>query len=327
VLADPDLAGIHFTGSTRVFQQLWRTVGPTSPTTLLPAARRRDRRQGLRGRAPSADPDVLRTALVRGAFEYQGQKCSAASRAYVPRHLWQVCATTPRRHRGADHGDVTDLSNFMGAVIDDRAFAGKAAIDRAEPTDVTRARRRHLRRQRGLLRPADRAAVRPTRRRDLHAPSTSARSCPCTSTTTPTTTTMLVQMESAAPYALTGSIIAQDRAAVADRERSGCGSRRATSTSTTSRPARSSGSSRSAAPRVGHQRQGRLAAEPPALDQSPRSIKETFVPPTHRVRLAGNGSAGLPQAHRGRLHRIRGFRRPHPAVQGRLRRAGLGGLP
>ena len=84
---------------------------------------------------PSADPDVLRTALVRGAFEYQGQKCSAASRAYVPRsRLGPRWATTSLRHRrGLRMGDVTDLANFMGAVIDDRAFAKLAARHRPGP--------------------------------------------------------------------------------------------------------------------------------------------------------------------------------------------------
>ena len=91
-----------------VFQQLWRTVGDEHRALPdLPAARRRDRRQGLRRRAPvSADVDVLRTALIRGAFEYQGQKCSAASRAYVPRSLWERgCATTSSPTAdGADDG-------------------------------------------------------------------------------------------------------------------------------------------------------------------------------------------------------------------------------
>ena len=88
-LADPDLAGIHFTGSTRVFQQLWRTVGEN-----IASYRSYPRIVGETGGKdfvvahPSADLDVLRTAMVRGAFEYQGQKCSAASRAYVPRSLW-----------------------------------------------------------------------------------------------------------------------------------------------------------------------------------------------------------------------------------------------
>ena len=97
-LADPDLAGIHFTGSTPVFQRLWKQVGENIASyQSYPRHRRRDRRQGLHRRPPvSADIDVLRTAMVRGAFEYQGQKCSAASRAYVPRSIWDQAARRPR---------------------------------------------------------------------------------------------------------------------------------------------------------------------------------------------------------------------------------------
>ena len=133
-LIDPDLAGIHFTGSTPTFQLLWRTVGEN-----ISGYRGYPRIVGETGGKdfvmahPSADVDVLRTALVRGAFEYQGQKCSAASRAYVPRSVWDrmrddFVSLTESLPMGA----VTDLSNFMGAVIDDRAFAKNAgAIERA----------------------------------------------------------------------------------------------------------------------------------------------------------------------------------------------------
>jgi 1-pyrroline-5-carboxylate dehydrogenase len=133
-LTDPDLAGIHFTGSTPTFQLLWRTVGEN-----ISGYRGYPRIVGETGGKdfvmahPSADVDVLRTALVRGAFEYQGQKCSAASRAYVPRSVWDrmrddFVSLTESLPMGA----VTDLSNFMGAVIDDRAFAKNAgAIERA----------------------------------------------------------------------------------------------------------------------------------------------------------------------------------------------------
>ena len=93
LLADPNLAGVHFTGSTRVFQQLWGTIGSN-----IASYRSYPRLVGETGGKdfvlahPSADPAVLRTALVRGAFEYSGQKCSAASRAYVPASLWSVAA-------------------------------------------------------------------------------------------------------------------------------------------------------------------------------------------------------------------------------------------
>ena len=135
VLADPRLAGIHFTGSTATFQQLWRQVGAG-----IDRYRGYPRLIGETGGKDfvvahaSAQPDVLRTALIRGAFDYQGQKCSAASRAYLPRSVWQrmgddfLSATAELRY-----GDVTDLSNYGGALIDERAFAKNvAAIERAK---------------------------------------------------------------------------------------------------------------------------------------------------------------------------------------------------
>jgi 1-pyrroline-5-carboxylate dehydrogenase len=125
-LADPDLAGIHFTGSTATFQHLWRTVGEN-----IASYRGYPRLVGETGGKdfviahPSADPDVLVTALVRGAFEYQGQKCSAASRAYVPRSVWNRMGDQLVSTVGSlTMGDVAaDLSLFMGAVIDQAAFA------------------------------------------------------------------------------------------------------------------------------------------------------------------------------------------------------------
>ncbi|MBA3265443.1 MAG: L-glutamate gamma-semialdehyde dehydrogenase [Nocardioidaceae bacterium] len=133
-LSHPDLAGIHFTGSTATFRHLWQTVGEN-----ISGYRGYPRIVGETGGKdfviahPSADPDVVRTAMTRGAFEYQGQKCSAASRAYIARSVW--------KKMGDDFlaevdslavGDVTDLSNFMGAVIDRRAFEKhKAAIESA----------------------------------------------------------------------------------------------------------------------------------------------------------------------------------------------------
>jgi 1-pyrroline-5-carboxylate dehydrogenase len=129
-LADPDLAGIHFTGSTKTFQTLWQTVGNN-----ISRYRTYPRLVGETGGKdfviahPSAEPDGLVTALIRGAFEYQGQKCSAASRAYLPRSLWES-GLRDRLVSTADslrYGDVTDFTNFGGAVIDARAFAKHAA--------------------------------------------------------------------------------------------------------------------------------------------------------------------------------------------------------
>jgi 1-pyrroline-5-carboxylate dehydrogenase len=123
-LVDPALAGIHFTGSTTVFGHLWGSVA-----TNLKTYRAYPRLVGETGGKdfvvahPSADIDVLRVALVRGAFEYQGQKCSAASRAYVPQSLWsKLRDDLVSEVDSLSMGDVTDFTNFMGAVIDDRSF-------------------------------------------------------------------------------------------------------------------------------------------------------------------------------------------------------------
>ena len=134
-LADPRLAGIHFTGSTGTFQHLWREVG-----TNIDRYDTYPRLVGETGGKdfvlahPSARPDVLRTALIRGAFDYQGQKCSAASRAFIPRSVWQkmgddfLAAT-----EALPYGDVADLTNYGGALIDDRSFAKNVkGIERAK---------------------------------------------------------------------------------------------------------------------------------------------------------------------------------------------------
>ena len=134
-LADQQLAGIHFTGSTPTFQHLWREVGSN-----IDRYRTYPRLVGETGGKdfvlahPSARPDVLRTALIRGAFDYQGQKCSAASRAFVPRSVWQAMGDDFLAATEAlTYGDVTDLSNYGGAVIDERAFAKHVkAIERAK---------------------------------------------------------------------------------------------------------------------------------------------------------------------------------------------------
>jgi 1-pyrroline-5-carboxylate dehydrogenase len=134
VLASEHLAGIHFTGSTRVFHQMWRTVGNS-----IDRYKGYPRLVGETGGKDfilahaSADPVALATAIVRGAFEYQGQKCSAASRAYIPSNLWPaVREALADQVAGIRMGDVADFSNFMGAVIDGASFnTQKAAIDEA----------------------------------------------------------------------------------------------------------------------------------------------------------------------------------------------------
>jgi len=134
LLGDRALAGIHFTGSTEVFRLLWRTV-----------AERLDRYAGyprIVGETggkdfvvvhPSAEAQSVAVALVRGSFEYQGQKCSAASRCYVPRSLWpEVRDRMVAMMQDIRMGDVADFGHFMGAVIDQKAFTKlKGYLDRA----------------------------------------------------------------------------------------------------------------------------------------------------------------------------------------------------
>jgi 1-pyrroline-5-carboxylate dehydrogenase len=218
-LSHPELAGIHFTGSTGTFQHLWRTVGEN-----IAGYRGYPRLVGETGGKdfviahPSADPAVLTTALVRGAFEYQGQKCSAASRSYIPRSVWDqmrddLIGTT----EALTMGDVsTDLSLFMGAVIDDRAFAKHTqalARARSRPAISVLAG--------GGTDGSTGYFVQPT---ILHS-TDPADEIFTTEYFGPILgvhvfedadyEAVLAQAADIAPYALTGSIIAQDRAAIA----------------------------------------------------------------------------------------------------------------
>ena len=139
-LAHRDLAGVHFTGSTGVFQQMWRTVGEN-----IARYRTYPRLVGETGGKdfilahPSADPEALAVAIVRGGYEYQGQKCSAASRIYVPESLWKgglrdrVMAMIGEIRVG----DVSDFSNFMGAVIDDKSWKNIAGYVQAAKDSST----------------------------------------------------------------------------------------------------------------------------------------------------------------------------------------------
>ncbi|MFS8479110.1 MAG: L-glutamate gamma-semialdehyde dehydrogenase [Micromonosporaceae bacterium] len=218
-LTDPDLAGIHFTGSTRTFQLLWRTVGEN-----IDRYRSYPRLVGETGGKDfviahaSADLDALHTALIRGAYEYQGQKCSAASRAYIPRSLWEdgglrdrLAATT----ESLTYGDVTDFANFGGAVIDGRAFARHTAVlEMIKNSDVCTILAG------GTVDGSEGWFVRPTL-------------LECTDPTHEVFTTeyfgpilavhvfedrhfedVVRQAESVAPYALTGSLFANDRRVV-----------------------------------------------------------------------------------------------------------------
>jgi 1-pyrroline-5-carboxylate dehydrogenase len=133
-LASPDLAGIHFTGSTPVFQGMWRTVGDN-----IARYRNYPRIVGETGGKDfivahrSADVEAVATAIVRGSFEYQGQKCSAASRVFAPSNLWpDLRERLVEEVRGLRMGDVSDFQNFLGAVIDGSSFATqRQAIEEA----------------------------------------------------------------------------------------------------------------------------------------------------------------------------------------------------
>ncbi|WP_020420592.1 L-glutamate gamma-semialdehyde dehydrogenase [Amycolatopsis sp. ATCC 39116] len=217
-LASPDLAGIHFTGSTRTFQHLWSQVGAN-----IANYRTYPRIVGETGGKdfvlahPSADTGVLRTALVRGAFEYQGQKCSAASRAYVPRSLWtRMRDDFLSEVESLPMGDVTDLRNFLGAVIDRRAFDRLAGVlDRARSDDRLEVLAG------GTADDSEGFFVRPTvlaSDHPEHEVFTTEYFGPVLAVHVyddAAYDTVLRQLEGVAPYGLTGSIIATDRAAIA----------------------------------------------------------------------------------------------------------------
>jgi 1-pyrroline-5-carboxylate dehydrogenase len=223
VLKHPHLAGIHFTGSTATFQSMWRTVGENIATY-----RNYPRIVGETGGKdfivahPSADPRALITAMVRGAFEYQGQKCSAASRCYVAESLWkQIEKPLVAQIKELRMGDPADHRNFINAVIDEHAFdtiteyidfarkakdarilaGGKYDKSRGyfiEPT-LVQCKRPHFRlMEEEIFGPV--LTVYVYKDKDF---SRTLQLCDQTS-----------------PYALTGAIFAQDRAAVAQAERS-----------------------------------------------------------------------------------------------------------
>jgi len=282
-LADPRLAGIHFTGSTGTFQHLWREVGNN-----IDRYHTYPRLVGETGGKDfvvahsSARRDVLRTALIRGAFDYQGQKCSAASRAFIPRSVWQqmgddfLSATEALRY-----GDVTDLTNYGGALIDERAFAKNVkAIERAKSAaSVTIAVGGEYDDSEGyFVRPTVLLSDDPTDEAfctEYFGPILSVHVYPDEDYNR-----ILDVVDKGAKYALTGAVIADDRAAVLAAEqrlRHAAGNFYVNDKPT--------GAVVGQQPFGGSRASGTNDKAGSALNllrwTSARSIKETFVPPTH----------------------------------------------
>jgi 1-pyrroline-5-carboxylate dehydrogenase len=217
-LRHPMLAGIHFTGSTATFQHLWRTVG-----TSIDGYASYPRLVGETGGKdfvvahPSADPATLVTGLVRGAFEYQGQKCSAASRAYIPRSLWRdgVRDELASVTESLAYGDVADFSNFGGAVIDRRAFDRLSDVQHrlaADPDATIIAGGKSDDSVGYFVRPTVAEVSDPGHevfRTEYFGPVLAVYVYDDASWDE-----TLIQLESVSPYALTGAVFARDRAAV-----------------------------------------------------------------------------------------------------------------
>ncbi len=282
-LTDPALAGLHFTGSTATFQSLWQTVGAN-----IGGYRTYPRIVGETGGKDfllahrSADPETLRTAMIRGAFEYQGQKCSALSRAYLPRSLWlrikddflaEVDALTV--------GDVTDLSNFMGALIDERAFEkNRGAIERAkaDPTVELVAGGQYDDAIGWFVRPT--VLVSSDHRGEIFRTEYFGPILAIHVYEDSRWDDVLGRVDSGAPYGLTGAVVAQDRYAISqavEELRFTAGNfyinDKPTGAVVGQQPfggSRASGTNDKAG-----------AAQNLLRWTSARAIKETFVPPTH----------------------------------------------
>jgi 1-pyrroline-5-carboxylate dehydrogenase len=215
LLSSPDLAGVHFTGSTQVFHSMWKTVGAG-----IDRYRSYPRLVGETGGKdfivahPSADTQELSVAIARGGFEYQGQKCSAASRIYVPRSLWpEVRDRVVAMMRDMRMGDVADFRTFVGAVIDRKSFT---KIDGY----LADARRNARILQGGTADDASGFFVEPTL---VEAPDPGYRLM-CEEIFGPVVTVSVYDdarwsetlgiVDRTSPYALTGAIFARERAAI-----------------------------------------------------------------------------------------------------------------
>ncbi|GGU97098.1 1-pyrroline-5-carboxylate dehydrogenase [Kitasatospora aureofaciens] len=284
-LTDPALAGLHFTGSTATFQSLWQTVGAN-----IGGYRTYPRIVGETGGKDfllahrSADPEILRTAMIRGAFEYQGQKCSALSRAYLPRSLWlRIKDDFLAEVDALAVGDVTDLSNFMGALIDERAFEkNRGAIERAkaDPTVELVAGGQYDDAIGWFVRPT--VLVSSDHRGEIFRTEYFGPILAIHVYEDSRWDDVLGRVDSGAPYGLTGAVVAQDRYAISqavEELRFTAGNfyinDKPTGAVVGQQPfggSRASGTNDKAG-----------AAQNLLRWTSARAIKETFVPPTHHA--------------------------------------------
>jgi len=220
VLAHRELAGIHFTGSTGVFQDMWKKVGAN-----IANYRTYPRLVGETGGKDfvfaheSADVEALKTALIRGAFEYQGQKCSAASRAYVPKSMWkQIKADLADQVNSIPVGDVSDFTNFMGAVINQASWKKhRDAIAYAKKSATIVAGGVTDNRQGWFVRPTVIETDRPDFRlmqEELFGPILTVYPYPDREFEK-----TLEVCDRTSPYGLTGAIFATDRAAILTADR------------------------------------------------------------------------------------------------------------
>jgi 1-pyrroline-5-carboxylate dehydrogenase len=281
-LSHPEFAGVHFTGSTEVFQLLWRTIGQN-----IAGYRTYPRIVGETGGKnfivahASADPAALKVAIVRGAFEYQGQKCSAASRVYVPESMWKGLKDDLLSEiDDLAMGDPTDFRNFMGAVIDEEAFKKISTYveDARKTKDAELLAGGEIDGSEGYF-------IRPTVLR-AHKPDYQTM---CEEIFGPVVTLYVYSekdweatlrlVDETSPYALTGSVFASDRLAIAQAERTlrhAAGNfyinDKPTGAVVGRQPfggSRASGTNDKAGSKMNLQRW-----------VSARTIKETFVPPT-----------------------------------------------
>lgn len=216
-LASPDLGGIHFTGSTTVFRSLWRGVADRLDRyRQIPRLVGETGGKGFVLAHPSADDDVVVTALVRGAFEYQGQKCSAASRAYLPADRWPGLRDRLVAEVSALRvGDVRDLTTFVGPVIDGRAFDRIGGwVDRALAEADVIVGGRYDRGTGWFVHPTVAVSADPHHallREEIFGPVLTVHVYDPASWSD-----VLGLVDGASPYGLTGAVLARDRDAVAE---------------------------------------------------------------------------------------------------------------